>query len=252
MTTVRIREVKKTYGSRFGGPSVLALDLASLDVEAKDFVAVMGPSGSGKTTLLKLIAGVERPDSGSIRVNGKEVPELRGDDLSDFRRTCIGFVFQDSSLLDSMTIRENVALPLILSRLPEGEIESRTTEAAFSLRIEALLSKYPSEVSGGQKQRAAAARALAIRPAVLLADEPTGALDSRSGRDLMDQFVQINRLRGTTVLMVTHDPYVSSWARRVVFLKDGGVFTEIRSGGDRRTFFDRILEVQSAMEKLYG
>lgn len=247
---VQVRNVTKSYGSRFGGPSVRALDRASLEVKRGDFAAVMGPSGSGKTTLLKLVARIDRPDSGNILVGGKDIGYLSGDALSDFRRMTIGFIFQDSALLDSMTLQENIALPLALSGVPDSEANERASEAAASLGIGSILAKYPWEVSGGQRQRAAAARALAVRPAVLLADEPTGALDSRSSRELLEEFTALNRERGTTVLLVTHDPFVASWARRTVFLKDGAVFTEIHAGGDRRAFFDRILEVQAAMENL--
>ena len=251
MTIIRVMAVTKTYGSRFGGPSVRALDRFSLEIESGDFVAVMGPSGSGKTTLLKLLSRIERPDSGAVFANGKDLSALSGNALSDFRRTEIGFVFQDSSLLDSMTLRENISLPLSLSRISAPEIEARVSEAARGLQIADILEKYPFEISGGQKQRAAAARAIAIHPTILLADEPTGALDSRSGRDLLERFLSLNRSNATAVLLVTHDPFVASWARRTIFLKDGRTFTEIRSGGDRRAFFDRILEVQAAMERLY-
>ncbi len=247
---VRLLGVSRIYGSRFVGPSVRALDRASLEIRPGEFAAVMGPSGSGKTTLLKLIARIDRPDAGAVLVEGRDISSLEGDALSDFRRNSIGFVFQDSALLDTMSIRENIALPLMLSRVPDPESRARAEESARALGIHGILDRYPGEVSCGQRQRAAAARALAVRPALLLADEPTGSLDSKSGRELLEQFGRLNAERGTAVLLATHDPFVASWSRRTVFLRDGAVFTEIRSSGDRRSFFNRILEVQAAMENL--
>lgn len=243
-----VYRLTKTYGSRFGGLSTRALFDVSFEVEGGEFVAVMGPSGSGKTTLLNMLALIDRPDSGTVSIGGRDIAGLSGDALSSFRLKTIGFVFQDSSLLDTLTLGENIALPLALNRLHVQEIVSRSNEIAEALGISDILGKYPAEVSGGEKQRAAAARALVTEPAILLADEPTGALDSRSSRDLLERFYALNRKRKTTIFMVSHDPYAASWADRVLFLSDGCLVTEIRSGGDRRVFFDRVMEVQSAME----
>lgn len=248
MIAVQAKNLIKTYGSRLGGVSTRALSDLSLDVEKGEFTAVMGPSGSGKTTLLNMLALIDTPDSGSVIVNGNNVSVLKGDALADFRRKTIGFVFQDSSLLDTLSIEENIALPLALGRVSVNQIKEKVTQAAKALGIIDILKKYPCEVSGGQKQRAASARALVVEPALLLADEPTGALDSRSSRDLLERFSAINSDCGTAILMVTHDPFAASWAKRVLFLRDGALFTEIRSGGDRKVFFDRIMEVQAAME----
>jgi putative ABC transport system ATP-binding protein len=248
MPLLSVQDLTKTYASRFGGPSCLALDGASLDVERGEFVAVMGPSGSGKTTLLNLVALIDRPDSGRILHDGMDARDMRGDALADFRRRHLGFVFQDASLIDTMTLAENIALPLALDHAGPAEIQARVDALAAALGIAGLLHKYPCETSGGQRQRAAAARALACGPSLLLADEPTGALDSKSGRELMESFRDLNETTEAAILMVTHDPFAASWARRIVFLRDGRVFTEIKRGGERRAFFDRILEVQAAME----
>lgn len=248
MYAIRARNLSKTFRSRSGGPAAAALVDVSLEVERGDFVAVMGPSGSGKTTLLSLLALIERPDAGSVEIGGVDSATLSGDRLAEFRRRSIGFVFQDASLLDTLNLRENVSLPLALGRRPSAEIDAKVDSLAHDLGISGVLAKYPAEVSGGERQRAAAARALAAEPAALLADEPTGSLDSRSGRDLLERFVALNRSRGSAVLMATHDPYAAAWARRVVFLRDGRIFTEIRSGSDQRAFFERVLEVQASME----
>jgi ABC-type lipoprotein export system ATPase subunit len=248
MPLLTVRDLAKTYSSRFGGPACRALSGVSLELDRGEFVAVMGPSGSGKTTLLNLVALIDRPDTGAIMLDGQDSRELRGDALSDFRRKRLGFVFQDASLIDTMTVAENIALPLALDRMSKAEIAARIDDLTSALGIDEILRKYPCETSGGQRQRAAAARALACRPSLLLADEPTGALDSKSGRDLMERFASLNEAGQAAILMVTHDPFAASWARRVVFLRDGQVFTEIRRGGERKAFFDRILEVQAAME----
>lgn len=248
MYAIETRSISKMYGSRFEGHALPALSDVSIEVSRGEFVAVMGPSGAGKTTLLNLVALLDHPDSGAVFVDGADVRGLRGDSLTEFRRRKIGFVFQDSALLETLTLRENIALPLALGRAKAKEVGERTEAIAGALGIADVMDKYPVEVSGGQRQRAAAARAIVTEPAVLLADEPTGALDSRSSRGLLERFSALNAERGTAVLMATHDPFAASWARRVMFLRDGRVFTEIRFGGDRRSFFDRIMEVQSAME----
>jgi putative ABC transport system ATP-binding protein len=256
MPVLSLRDISKTYLSRSGMASRRALDTVSLDIGEGEFAAVMGPSGSGKTTLLNMIALIDRPDSGSILFEGREAGSLTGAALSDFRRRKIGFVFQDSSLIDTMTIGENIALPLAFDRVAGEALRARIAALAKALGIEELLGKYPCETSGGQRQRAASARALACGPRLLLADEPTGALDSKAGRQLMETFASLvapgaasgAAAGGSSILMVTHDPFAASWAGRVLFLRDGRLFTEIRRSGDRREFFDRIMEVQSAME----
>jgi putative ABC transport system ATP-binding protein len=245
MPVLSLRDISKTYLARSGAASIRALDSVSLEIGEGEFVAVMGPSGSGKTTLLNMIALIDRPDSGSLLFEGADAGALTGTALSEFRRRKIGFVFQDSSLIDTMTIEENIALPLAFDRVAGEALRARVLSLAQALGIEAILGKYPCETSGGQRQRAASARALACGPRLLLADEPTGALDSKAGRQLMEAFASLGN---SAILMVTHDPFAASWAGRVLFLRDGRLFTEIRRTGDRREFFDRIMEVQSAME----
>jgi ABC-type lipoprotein export system ATPase subunit len=248
MPILKVSDLTKTYSDGRGTASRRALDSISFEVEEGEFVAVMGPSGSGKTTMLNLVALLDRPDSGSIAFEGADPRSLSGPSLSEFRRRKVGFVFQDSSLIDTMTLEENIVLPLALDGLPPELADARLRELADALGIGDVLRKYPCETSGGQRQRAAAARALGCRPSLLLADEPTGALDSKAGRELMECFASRSASGESAILMVTHDPFAASWAGRVLFLLDGRLFTEIRRAGDRRSFFDRIMEVQAAME----
>jgi putative ABC transport system ATP-binding protein len=248
MNVLSLREVSKTYLARSGIASCRAIASLSLDLEEGAFAAIMGPSGAGKTTLLNIVALIDRPDSGAVLFEGEDTARLSGAALAEFRRRKVGFVFQDSSLIDTMTLGENIRLPLAFDRMPAEIASARVAELARSLGIEDVLAKYPCEVSGGQRQRAAAARALAPRPRLLLADEPTGALDSRSGRDLMERFALHGASGESAILMATHDPFSASWSSRVLFLRDGRLYTEIRRSGDRRAFFDRIMEVLASME----
>jgi putative ABC transport system ATP-binding protein len=248
MSVLSLRDVTKIYASKSGAASRRALDRVGLDVEAGEFAVIMGPSGAGKTTLLNVVALFDRPDSGAILLDGDEVLGLSGDALAVFRRRKIGFVFQDASLIDTMTLEENVALPLAFDRVAPRAVRERVSELASALGIEEAMSRFPCDVSGGQRQRAACARALACGPRLLLADEPTGALDSKAGRDLMERFAALKDSSAGSILMVTHDPFAASWSDRVLFLRDGRFFTEIRRSGDRAAFFDRIMEAQAAME----
>jgi putative ABC transport system ATP-binding protein len=248
MTVLSAKRLARTYLARGAGTACKAVDSVSLEVASGEFVAVMGPSGSGKTTLLSMLALIDRPDSGELSICGTEALSLRGDELAEFRRERLGFVFQDSHLIDTMTLGENVLLPLALGRRPGEAARERIDRLSRELGLEGLLGRYPCEVSGGQRQRAAAARALACEPALLLADEPTGALDSRSGRELMESFRALNESEGSAVLMTTHDPFAASWADRVLLLMDGRILTEVGRVGDRRAFFDRIIELQAAMD----
>ena len=241
-----VRNLEKVYGGR--GAQTRALDDVSLDVERGEFVAIMGASGSGKSTLLNCVSTIDSATSGRILVDGADVSSMRGRDLARFRRERLGFVFQDSNLLDTLTARENVALPLTISRVAAGETLSRVEGVARRLGIEKCLDKYPYQLSGGQQQRVAAARALVTRPSLIMADEPTGALDSKSARLLLECLEQLNRELSATVLMVTHDSFAASYTGRVVFIRDGRVFTELRRGDmGRREFFDRIMEVVAMM-----
>ena len=241
-----VTDLRRIYGR--GGAATRALDGVSFTLEPGEFVGVMGPSGSGKTTLLNCISTIDRPTSGSIVIDGRELTGLRGKELAKFRRERLGFIFQDCNLLDTLTAFENIALSLSIVKAPAGEIPGRVRETAALLGISDCLDKYPYQMSGGQQQRCAAARAMVTRPALVLADEPTGALDSKSSRLLLDRLEELNWELGTTILMVTHDAFTASCCRRVVFLRDGQIFLELRrEGRDRRAFFQQIIRVVSQM-----
>ena len=243
---LQIKSISKRY--KTGDFVQQALDKVSLNLRDSEFVAILGPSGSGKTTLLNCVSTIDRPTSGSIVIDGRELTGLRGKELSRFRRERLGFIFQDCNLLDTLTAFENIALALAIVKAPAGEIPSRVEEMARLLGIEDCLNKYPYQMSGGQQQRCAAARAMVTRPALVLADEPTGALDSKSAKLLLDRLEHLNREMGATILMVTHDAFTASCCRRVVFLRDGQIFLELRRGGeDRRAFFQKIIRVVSEM-----
>lgn len=241
-----VTDLKKVYGK--GESLTRALDSVSLSLEAGEFVGVMGPSGSGKTTLLNCVSTIDRPSAGSIVIDGRELTRLKGKELAKFRRERLGFIFQDCNLLDTLTAYENIALALSIIRATAREIDSRVREMAELLGIADCLDKYPYQMSGGQQQRCAAARAIVTRPALVLADEPTGALDSKSSRLLLDRLDEMNRELGATILMVTHDAFTASCCRRVVFLRDGRPFLELHRGNDsRKTFFQSIIQVVTEM-----
>lgn len=238
---LRLRNVQKTYGSKGGMTS--ALRGISFDVDSDEFVAVMGPSGSGKTTLLNCIATIDSPTQGDVVLAGQSLSRLRGGKLATFRRDKLGFVFQDSNLIETLTAAENISLALTLRRVSPREIEKRVADLSRRLGIADVLDKFPHEMSGGQRQRVAIARAVVGNPALVLADEPTGALDSRSSTAVLEMLSSLNRELSSTILMVTHDALAASYAHRVVFVRDGGVFTEIRCGdADRKNYYERILE----------
>jgi ABC-type lipoprotein export system ATPase subunit len=247
MSLLQAINLTKVYGGVRGAAATRALDEVNLTVAAGEFVAIMGPSGSGKTTLLQLLGSIDTPTAGQVLLAGEDLGRLRGDALARFRRRRLGFIFQDFNLLDSLTLRENIIVPLALDGRPVDEIEARVNALAGRLGIEQVLSHYPWQVSGGQKQRAAAARALIHDPSLVLADEPTGNLDSRSARTLMEALAGLNEERGTTILMVTHDPVCASYCRRVLFIKDGRIFTELRRSGDRRAFYQQVLDVLATL-----
>lgn len=229
MEILRVNDLKKTYTTRLGGMQVQALKGVNFTVEEGEYVAIMGESGSGKTTLLNLIAALDRPTSGQIILDGQELSSVKENTLAEFRRKNLGFVFQEFNLLDTFSLKDNILLPLVLNDVPVSELDKRLTPIAESLGITEILGKYPYEVSGGQKQRAAAARALITNPKLILADEPTGALDSQSAAELLRVFTQIN-LGGQTILMVTHSTDAASHANRVLFIRDGVVFHQIYRG----------------------
>lgn len=229
MAILEVNNLKKVYTTRLGGNQVEALKNLSFSVEEGEYVAIMGESGSGKTTLLNILAALDKPTGGQVILNGKNIVDIREKEISAFRRENLGFVFQDFNLLDNFSLKDNIVLPLVLSGVDYKEMERRITPIAAQLGILDILGKYPYEVSGGQKQRAAVARALIIKLELVLADEPTGALDSKATEDLLTLFNKINE-RGQTILMVTHSTKAASHARRVLFIKDGEVFHQIYRG----------------------
>ena len=228
---LEVNALKKIYTTRFGANQVTALRNVGFSVEKGEYVAIMGESGSGKTTLLNILAALDKPTSGSVLLNGKDLTKISENDLSGFRRDHLGFVFQDFTLLDTFTLEDNIYLPLVLAQMPYQKMNERLQPIARMLGITQLLKKYPYEVSGGQKQRAAVARALITNPNLILADEPTGALDSRAADELLRLFAAVNKT-GQTILMVTHSTAAASRAGRVLFIKDGEVFHQIYRGDD--------------------
>lgn len=235
-------KVEKYYGNK--GNVVKAVDGISFDVYQGEFVGVMGPSGSGKTTLLNTIATIDEVSSGHIFLGDKDLTEISQKDIARFRRENLGFIFQDFNLMDTLTIHENIALALTINKTKKSEIDGRVIAIAKELGIEDLLRKYPYEVSGGQKQRTACARALVSNPKMILADEPTGALDSRSAQMLIEMISKLNQQLGATILMVTHDSFTASYCQRILFIKDGKIFTElVRGENGRKQFFNSILDV---------
>ncbi len=229
MAILEVKNLKKIYTTRFGGNQVQALSNINFSVEKGEYVAIMGESGSGKTTLLNILAALDKPTSGEVLLNKRNIVTIKEKEISAFRRDNLGFVFQDFNLLDNFSIRDNILLPLVLENLPVGEMEPRLLPIARKLGIQELLEKFPYEVSGGQKQRRAVARALITNPQLILADEPTGALDSKATDSLLSLFHQINQ-EGQTILMVTHSTKAASHAKRVLFIKDGEVFHQLYRG----------------------
>lgn len=234
--------VEKYYGSK--GNITKALDKVSFEVEKGELISIMGASGSGKTTLLNCISTIDRVTNGRIIIGGEDITSLRGSRLNAFRREKLGFIFQDFNLLDTLTGYENIALALSIQNVGAKEIEKRITEIADTLNIKDVLKKYTYQMSGGQKQRVASARALITNPELILADEPTGALDSKSARELLVTMEKMNKEMNATILMVTHDAFTASYSNRVIFIKDGHIFNEIRQGNDnRKQFFEKIIDV---------
>ena len=238
---LKIDKIEKYYGNKSG--LTKAIDNLSFDVEKGEFVAIMGASGSGKTTLLNCISTIDKVTSGHIYVAGNDITKLRGNSLNKFRREELGFIFQDFNLLDTLTAYENIALALSIQNIAVKEIDTRIKKVAKELDI-SVLNKYPYQMSGGQKQRVASARAIITNPKMILADEPTGALDSKSAKMLLEKFDYLNKEMQATILMVTHDAFTASYAKRVIFIKDGKIFNEIIKGTDsRKEFFNKIIDV---------
>ena len=247
MAVLEVNHIKKVYKTRMGGEEITALRDVHFSVEKGEFVAIMGESGSGKTTLLNILASLDTPTVGKVLAGGKDYSTLKDDERAIFRRTNLGFIFQDFNLLDNFTIEDNIRLPLVLAGENHKTMDQKVVPMARSLGIDQLLKKYPYEVSGGQKQRTAVARALITRPSILLADEPTGALDSRSATNLLQQLCEINR-SGQTILMVTHSNVAASYASRVMFIKDGEVFHQIYRGDmTRNEMLDKICDAVTVL-----
>lgn len=241
-TILKLDHIQKYYGNE--GNLTKAIKDISFSVDNGEFLGIMGASGSGKTTLLNCISTIDTVSAGHIYLKGKDITELNPKAVAKFRRENLGFIFQDFNLLDTLTISENIALALTINKTPADEVEPRILEMAKSLNISDILNKYPYQVSGGQKQRCACARALINHPKLILADEPTGALDSHSSQMLLSTMQSINDQLGATILMVTHDAFSASYASRILFLRDGEIFTELRKGSDSRAaFFEKILSV---------
>ncbi len=241
-TILKIEDIEKYYGNK--ASLTKAIDHISFEVKKGEFISIMGASGSGKTTLLNCISTIDRVTSGHIFLENQDITKLKGNELNKFRREELGFIFQDFNLLDTLTAYENIALALSIQNVKAGEIDKRIKEIAKKLNISDVLKKYPYQMSGGQKQRVASARAIITNPKLILADEPTGALDSKSAKMLLESFENLNKELQATILMVTHDAFTSSYANRVIFIKDGKIFHELIRGKDtRKEFFDKIIDV---------
>ena len=241
-----VKNIEKYYGNKSN--LTKAIDNISFNVEKGEFVGIMGASGSGKTTLLNCISTIDRVTAGHIIVSNEDITKLKGNKLNKFRREELGFIFQDFNLLDTLTCYENIALALTIQKVNAIEIDKRVNEIAEKLEIKQILKKYPYQVSGGQKQRVASARAIITNPKLVLADEPTGALDSKSARQLLENFEYLNQNLQATILMVTHDAFTASYANRILFIKDGKIFNELVKGNDtRKQFFEKIIEVQTLL-----
>lgn len=243
---LEVKNIEKYYGNKSN--LTKAIDNISFNVRKGEFVGIMGASGSGKSTLLNCISTIDRVTAGHIIVNGDDITKLKGNKLNKFRREELGFIFQDFNLLDTLTAYENIAIALTIQKVPAKEIDRGVQDIAEKLGIKDILKKYPYQVSGGQKQRIASARAIITNPQLVLADEPTGALDSKSARQLLENFELLNQKLNATILMVTHDAFTASYAKRILFIKDGKIFNEIVKGNDtRKQFFEKIIEVQTLL-----
>lgn len=243
---LNVTDIRKVYGKK-GESESHALRGVSFSMNKGEFIGIMGPSGSGKTTLLNVISTLDRPTEGSIRIADTDITSMRQGELADFRARQLGFIFQDFNLLETLTVYENIALPLFLQDKPAAETESCVRKVTELLGIEAVLAKYPTDISGGQKQRAAAARALVHGPALLLGDEPTGSLDSKNAAGLLEAMKRLNENNGVSIMMVTHDAYCASYCQRILFIQDGLLYREIRRAGTREAFFKQTLEVLAEM-----
>ncbi|MEK3806725.1 ABC transporter ATP-binding protein [Bacillus sp. FSL H8-0547] len=246
MAILEAAKLKKSYGNKFNKQDVLkGIDLSILEGE---FVSIMGASGSGKTTLLNVLSSIDKVSGGTIRIEDKEMTGMKEKQLAEFRKHHLGFIFQEYNLLDTLTVKENILLPLSISKVPKKEADQRFETLASELGIAELKDKYPNEISGGQKQRTSAARAFIHEPSIIFADEPTGALDSKSAADLLNKLTDLNAKRKATIVMVTHDPAAASYCSRVIFIKDGQIYTQLNRGGQsRQDFFKDIMKTQGVL-----
>lgn len=245
-TVLKVDNIEKFYGSK--GNITKAINGISFEVKSGEYIGIMGASGSGKTTLLNCISTIDNVTNGNIYINGQNITKLKANELSKFRREELGFIFQDFNLLDTLTAFENIALALTIVNTPQKIINSKVAEVAEKLNITNILNKYPYQISGGQKQRVASARAIITNPSLILADEPTGALDSKSAKMLLESFETLNNKFGATILVVTHDAFTASYCKKIMFIQDGKIFKQINKGEDtRKKFFDKIIEVISEL-----
>ncbi|MEW9121500.1 MAG: ABC transporter ATP-binding protein [Thermotaleaceae bacterium] len=247
MELLKVENISKTYGSKKSPKQYMALKKISFEVKEGEFIGVMGASGSGKTTLLNILGSIDKPTTGRYVMNGKDIAALNKNELAAHRINNIGFIFQDYNLLETMTLKENIILPLALKGYEIKSIEDKLSKLTTELNITNILDKYPYEVSGGEQQRAAACRALITNPKMILADEPTGNLDSRSGKDLLDLLTFINKEYKSTILMVTHDVFAASYCQKILFIRDGEIYNELYAGDSKKKFFDAIIEVMSVL-----
>lgn len=246
MNILDANKIHKSYGNKFNKQEVLkGIDVK---IDKGEFVSIMGASGSGKTTLLNVLSSIDKASSGSITIEGKEMTSMKEKQLAIFRKHYLGFIFQDYNLLDTLTVKENILLPLSIRKISKKEADKKFNEVASDLGILELKDKYPNEISGGQKQRTSAARAFIHEPSIIFADEPTGALDSKSASDLLNKLSELNRKRQATIIMVTHDPVAASYCNRVIFIKDGQIYTQLNKGEEtRQTFFNDIMKTQAIL-----
>ena len=246
MKILEASRLGKSYGNRFNRQEVLK-DL-DISIEKGEFVGIMGASGSGKTTLLNVLSSIDRPSAGSIRIEGKEITGMKEKQLAEFRKNHLGFIFQEYNLLDTLTVKENILLPLSITKIPKKEADEMFKAVADELGIYEIKDKYPNELSGGQKQRTSAARAFIHEPSIIFADEPTGALDSKSASDLLNKLSQLNDKLKATIVMVTHDPAAASYCSRVIFIKDGQIYSQLIKGEEsRQSFFKDIIKTQGVL-----
>lgn len=245
-TILQAKNVRKVFGDK--GNVYTALQDINLEIYEGEFVGVMGPSGAGKSTLLNIFSTIDTPSAGEVIIDGRNIVQMKEEQLSDFRRDKLGFIFQDYNLLDTLTVKENILLPLALSKVPAKEIKKRVNEIADTFGIRDILDKYPYHISGGQKQRTAASRAMVANPSLILADEPTGALDSKSATSLLESLSVLNNINRSTIMMVTHDAFAASFCKRVIFIKDGQLFTELhKEQRSRKEFFQQVLNVLASL-----